>query len=168
MSGHSKWKQIKNKKGAADVKRGKLFSQLSKGITVAARTGQNLDMAIARAKSENMPSDNIQRAIDKGTGAAEGEHEAMFKAQEGERRDMHGRHRTEHRDMEARHKEERAGITDHESMVHVHRKHEHEHRAMRHKHLHEHTEMLHRHMTAIHDLHQRQETGGAEMEKEAA
>ena len=73
MSGHSKWKQIKNKKGAADVKRGKLFSQLSKGITVAARTGQNLDMAIARAKSENMPSDNIQRAIDKGTGAAEGE-----------------------------------------------------------------------------------------------
>ena len=103
-----------------------------------------------------------------GGGAAEGEHEAMFKAQEGERRDMHGRHRTEHRDMEARHKEERAGITDHESMVHVHRKHEHEHRAMRHKHLHEHTEMLHRHMTAIHDLHQRQETGGAEMEKEAA
>ena len=73
MSGHSKWKQIKNKKGAADVKRGKLFSQLGKAITVAARTGQNLDMAVARAKSENMPSDNIQRAIDKGTGTAEGE-----------------------------------------------------------------------------------------------
>jgi len=68
MSGHSKWKQIKHKKGAADVKRGKIFSQLSKGITVAARTGQNLDIAIARAKTANMPADNIDRAIKKGTG----------------------------------------------------------------------------------------------------
>ena len=68
MSGHSKWKQIKNKKGAADVKRGKLFSQISKLITVSARTGQNLDMAIDRAKAANMPADNIDRAIKKGTG----------------------------------------------------------------------------------------------------
>lgn len=68
MSGHSKWKQIKHKKGAADVKRGKIFSQLSKAVTLAARTGQNLDMAIARAKTANMPADNIDRAIKKGTG----------------------------------------------------------------------------------------------------
>jgi len=68
MSGHSKWKQIKNKKGAADVKRGKLFSQISKLITVAARTGQNLDMVVARAKMANMPADNIGRAIKKGQG----------------------------------------------------------------------------------------------------
>ena len=68
MSGHSKWAQIKRKKGATDVKRGKLFSQLSKAVTVAARTGQNLDMAIARAKVANMPADNIERAVKKGTG----------------------------------------------------------------------------------------------------
>ncbi len=68
MSGHSKWKQIKHKKGAADVKRGKLFSQLTKGITLAARTGLNLDMAIERAKAANMPAENIDRAIKKGTG----------------------------------------------------------------------------------------------------
>lgn len=68
MSGHSKWAQIKRKKGATDVKRGKLFSQLTKAITVAARTGQNLDMAVARAKAANMPADNIDRAIKKGTG----------------------------------------------------------------------------------------------------
>lgn len=68
MSGHSKWKQIKQKKGAADVKRGKLFSQISKLITVSARTGQNLDMVIERAKAANMPAENIDRAIKKGTG----------------------------------------------------------------------------------------------------
>ena len=68
MSGHSKWKQIKQKKGAADAKRGTLFSQLSKLITVAARSGQNLDMVLARAKTANMPADNIDRAIKKGTG----------------------------------------------------------------------------------------------------
>ncbi len=68
MSGHSKWKQIKHKKGAADVKRGKIFSQLSKAVTVAARTGQNVDMAIARAKTANMPTENIERAVKKGTG----------------------------------------------------------------------------------------------------
>ncbi len=68
MSGHSKWAQIKRKKGATDVKRGKLFSQLTKAITVAARTAQNLDMAIARAKTANMPADTIDRAMKKGTG----------------------------------------------------------------------------------------------------
>lgn len=68
MSGHSKWAQIKRKKGATDVKRGKLFSQLTKAITVAARSGQNLDMAVARAKAANMPAENIDRAVKKGTG----------------------------------------------------------------------------------------------------
>ena len=68
MSGHSKWKQIKYKKGAADVKRGKIFSSLTKAITVASRTGQNLDMAVSRAKTANMPANNIERAIKKGTG----------------------------------------------------------------------------------------------------
>jgi YebC/PmpR family DNA-binding regulatory protein len=75
MSGHSKWSTIKHKKGAADVKRGKIFSKLAKAITSAARQGGgNPDMnlklqyAIDSAKSENMPKDNIERAILKGTG----------------------------------------------------------------------------------------------------
>jgi YebC/PmpR family DNA-binding regulatory protein len=68
MSGHSKWAQIKRKKGAIDVKRGKLFSQLTKAITVAARTGQNLEMAVSRARAANMPADTVDRAIKKGTG----------------------------------------------------------------------------------------------------
>lgn len=72
MSGHSKWAQIKRKKGATDVKRGKLFSQLIKAITVAARTGQNLEMAVERAKAANMPADNIDRAIKRGTGESGG------------------------------------------------------------------------------------------------
>lgn len=70
MSGHSKWAQIKRKKGATDVKRGKLFSKLAKQITVAARLGKNLDMAVSTARAANMPKDNIDRAIAKGTGAA--------------------------------------------------------------------------------------------------
>ena len=76
MSGHSKWSTIKRKKGAADAKRGALFGKLSKAITVAAREGggdpdmnPGLGMAVQKAKEGNMPNDNIQRAIDKGTGA---------------------------------------------------------------------------------------------------
>jgi YebC/PmpR family DNA-binding regulatory protein len=79
MSGHSKWSTIKHKKGAADAKRGKLFTKLIKEITVAARTGggdidanPRLRAAVAAAKSENMPKDNIERAIKKGTGELEG------------------------------------------------------------------------------------------------
>ena len=75
MSGHSKWSTIKHKKGAADAKRGKIFSKLAKAITAAARQGGgNPDMnlklqyAIDSAKSENMPKDNIERAVQKGTG----------------------------------------------------------------------------------------------------
>ena len=79
MSGHSKWSTIKRKKGALDAKRGKIFTRLIKEITVAARMGggdpegnPRLRSAIATAKSENMPKDNIERAIKKGTGELEG------------------------------------------------------------------------------------------------
>jgi len=80
MSGHSKWSTIKHKKGAADAKRGKIFSKLIKEITVAARVGgggdaasnPRLRSAVAAAKAENMPKDNIERAIKKGTGELEG------------------------------------------------------------------------------------------------
>jgi len=79
MSGHSKWSTIKHKKGAADAKRGKLFSKLIKEITVAARMGggdqsanARLRSAIAAAKAANMPKDNIDRAIKKGTGELAG------------------------------------------------------------------------------------------------
>ncbi|TKB06242.1 YebC/PmpR family DNA-binding transcriptional regulator [Desulforhopalus sp. IMCC35007] len=80
MSGHSKWSTIKRKKGAIDAKRGKVFTRLIKEITVAARSGggdpegnPRLRSAIATAKSENMPKDNITRAIKKGTGEIAGE-----------------------------------------------------------------------------------------------
>jgi YebC/PmpR family DNA-binding regulatory protein len=80
MSGHSKWANIKHKKGAADAKRGKTFTRLIKEITVAARMGggdpdgnPRLRSAIATARSENMPKNNITRAIQKGTGEVEGE-----------------------------------------------------------------------------------------------
>jgi YebC/PmpR family DNA-binding regulatory protein len=76
VSGHSKWSSIKHKKGAADVKRGKLFSKLSRAIIVAAREGgpdpaANLALqnAIEKARSYSMPKDNIERAIAKGSGA---------------------------------------------------------------------------------------------------
>jgi YebC/PmpR family DNA-binding regulatory protein len=76
MSGHSKWSSIKHKKGAADAKRGKLFSKLARAIIVAARDGggdpehnPTLATAIQKAKDVSMPKDNIQRAIDRGTGA---------------------------------------------------------------------------------------------------
>jgi YebC/PmpR family DNA-binding regulatory protein len=80
VSGHSKWSSIKHKKGAADAKRGKLFSKLSRAIIVAARDGgpdpaANLALqnAIEKARSYSMPKDNIERAIAKGSGAdAEG------------------------------------------------------------------------------------------------
>jgi YebC/PmpR family DNA-binding regulatory protein len=79
MSGHSKWSTIRHKKGAADAKRGKLFSKLIKEITVAARMGggdidanPRLRSAVQTAKGENMPKDNIERAIKKGTGELEG------------------------------------------------------------------------------------------------
>ena len=77
MSGHSKWSTIKRKKGAADAKRGALFGKLSRAITIAAREGGGdtemnpaLALAVHKAKEANMPHDNIQRAVDKGTGAA--------------------------------------------------------------------------------------------------
>lgn len=79
MSGHSKWATIKRKKGANDARRGKLFTRLIKEITIAARDGggdpdsnPRLRTAINNAKTENMPSDNIERAIKRGTGELEG------------------------------------------------------------------------------------------------
>jgi len=68
MSGHSKWKQIKHKKGAADAKRSSQFTKLAHAITIAAKTNKNLDLAVELAKRANMPKENIQRAIDRGTG----------------------------------------------------------------------------------------------------
>jgi YebC/PmpR family DNA-binding regulatory protein len=79
MSGHSKWASIKHKKGAIDAKRGKLFTKLIREITVAAREGggnpdanPRLRLAIQKAKEANMPADNIDRGIKKGTGELEG------------------------------------------------------------------------------------------------
>ncbi|HEV3063244.1 MAG TPA: YebC/PmpR family DNA-binding transcriptional regulator [Vicinamibacterales bacterium] len=79
MSGHSKWHSIKHKKGAADAKRGKIFTRLIKELTVAARAGggdpdmnPRLRTIIAEAKSSNMPADNIKRAIRRGTGEEPG------------------------------------------------------------------------------------------------
>ena len=78
MSGHSKWATIKHKKGALDAKRGKIFTRLLKEIAVAAKGGGNPDSnarlrtAVLAAKAENMPADNIKRAIQRGTGELEG------------------------------------------------------------------------------------------------
>ena len=79
MSGHSKWATIKHKKGATDAKRGKIFTRLIKEITIAAKFGggdpdgnPRLRTAILAAKAENMPADNIKRAIQRGTGELEG------------------------------------------------------------------------------------------------
>jgi transcriptional/translational regulatory protein YebC/TACO1 len=79
MSGHSKWATIKHKKGALDAKRGKIFTRLIKEITIAAKQGggdpdgnPRLRGAIAAAKAENMPADNIKRAVQRGTGELEG------------------------------------------------------------------------------------------------
>jgi YebC/PmpR family DNA-binding regulatory protein len=79
MSGHSKWANIQHKKGVNDARRGKMFSMIAKEITIAARMGggdpgfnTRLRTAIAKAKSENMPADNITRAVKKGTGEIPG------------------------------------------------------------------------------------------------
>jgi YebC/PmpR family DNA-binding regulatory protein len=80
MAGHSKWAQIKHKKAATDAKRGKQFTKLARAITVAAREGggdpagnSTLATAIQKAKDFSMPKENIQRAIDRGTGAGDSE-----------------------------------------------------------------------------------------------
>jgi YebC/PmpR family DNA-binding regulatory protein len=79
MSGHSKWATIKHKKGAADAKRGRVFTKLIREMTIASRIGggdpdsnPRLRTAVAQAKQANMPADNIKRAIQKGTGELEG------------------------------------------------------------------------------------------------
>jgi YebC/PmpR family DNA-binding regulatory protein len=79
MSGHSKWATIKHKKGALDAKRGKIFTRLIKEISIAAKNGggdpdsnPRLRTAIAAAKAENMPADNIKRAVQRGTGELPG------------------------------------------------------------------------------------------------
>lgn len=79
MSGHSKWSTIKRKKGAEDAKRAKIFTRLARDVMVAAREGggdedmnPKLKLAIQKAKAANMPSDNIERAIKRGTGELEG------------------------------------------------------------------------------------------------
>lgn len=81
MAGHSKWSKVKRFKGALDVKRGKIFSKLSKEITVAARIGggdvngnPRLRSAVLMGRVQNMPNENIERAIKKGTGEVEGQH----------------------------------------------------------------------------------------------
>ncbi len=87
MSGHSKWSTIKHKKAATDAKRGKVFTRLAKVITIAAREGggdlemnNSLALAVAKAKAQNMPKDNIERAIKRGTGELDGGelYEAMY------------------------------------------------------------------------------------------
>jgi YebC/PmpR family DNA-binding regulatory protein len=87
MSGHSKWATIKHKKAAADARRGKAFTKLIREISIAARVGgadpdsnPRLRSAIQAAKSENMPNENIERAVQRGSGQLEGEHydEVMF------------------------------------------------------------------------------------------
>ena len=79
MSGHSKWATIKHKKGALDAKRGRIFTRLIKEITIAAKNGggdadanPRFRTAVAAAKAENMPADNIKRAIQRGTGELPG------------------------------------------------------------------------------------------------
>jgi YebC/PmpR family DNA-binding regulatory protein len=80
MSGHNKWSTIKHKKAAQDAKRGKVFTRLAREITIAARGGGgnpdvnfNLRLAVDKAKAANMPKDNIERAIKRGTGELKGE-----------------------------------------------------------------------------------------------
>lgn len=79
MSGHSKWSTIKRKKGAEDAKRGKIFTRIARDIMIAAREGggdensnPKLKIAITKAKANNMPKDNIERAIQRGAGGGEG------------------------------------------------------------------------------------------------
>ena len=79
MSGHSKWANIKHKKGKADAARGKITTKIGREITIAVQMGgpdptgnMRLKLALSKAKANNIPKDNIQRAIKKGQGAAEG------------------------------------------------------------------------------------------------
>ncbi|MCU0511877.1 MAG: YebC/PmpR family DNA-binding transcriptional regulator, partial [Anaerolineae bacterium] len=79
MSGHSKWSTIKRKKGAEDAKRGKIFTRVGREIMIAAREGggdpdsnPKLYLAVQKARAANMPKDNIERAIKKGTGELDG------------------------------------------------------------------------------------------------
>jgi YebC/PmpR family DNA-binding regulatory protein len=81
MAGHSKWSKVKRFKGAIDVKRGKVFSKLSKEISLAAKLGggdpamnPRLRSAVLAARAQNMPNDNVERAIKRGTGELEGQH----------------------------------------------------------------------------------------------
>src|ERR1041385_4073552 len=78
MAGHSKWAKVKHFKGAIDAKRGKIFSKLSREITIAAKIGggdpdmnPRLRMALLKSRGANMPNDNIERAIKRGTGEGE-------------------------------------------------------------------------------------------------
>ena len=89
MSGHSKWSTIKHKKAASDAKRGKEFTRIAKEITIAAREGGGdvnsntaLRLAVAKARASNMPKDNIDRAVKRGTGELEGGEliEAVYEA----------------------------------------------------------------------------------------
>lgn len=88
MCGHNKWSQIKRQKGANDLKKAKIFSKLSKAITLAARNGGDIEanpslkIAVEKAKQVNMPADNIKRAIQKGTGELAGGtiEEVLFEA----------------------------------------------------------------------------------------
>jgi YebC/PmpR family DNA-binding regulatory protein len=88
MSGHNKWSKIKRQKGVADLKKGKVFSQISKMIAIAAKSGGDpdfnptLNIAIEKAKQVNMPANNIEKAIKKGTGELEGGaiEEALYEA----------------------------------------------------------------------------------------
>src|ERR671924_2176885 len=90
MAGHSKWAQIKHKKAAADARRGQLFTKLARAITVAAREGGGdpegnfaLAAAVQKARDYSMPKDNIQRAIDRATGAGGGAEEIVRVTYEG-------------------------------------------------------------------------------------
>jgi len=89
MSGHNKWAQIKHKKGVTDVKRGKLFSKLVRAVTIAAKIDPNpkfnprLRTAIEKAKSNNVPQDNIERAIQRALKGGEGLEELLFEAYDG-------------------------------------------------------------------------------------
>src|SRR5205807_8807919 len=81
MAGHSKWSKVKRFKGAIDVKRGKVFSKLSREISLAAKLGggdpamnPRLRSAVLAARAQNMPNDNVERAIKRGTGELEGQH----------------------------------------------------------------------------------------------
>src|SRR5437870_2355145 len=104
MAGHSKWKQIKRKKAVTDQRRGALFTKLIREITIAAKQGggdpagnARLRTAIDAAKAENMPLDNIERAVKKGTGELEGVTYEEVSPERGERaRGPHPTHDTHH------------------------------------------------------------------------